>query len=120
MKIRVKQMVSYNGHSIKANGSVDFNLLAKYSELVNTIKLTQLLNEDVYIKVKVGNKKLNLGLFKIKSISIDGDGESKLRFNGLSDYIEMDNLNLLPMKSDDVSEFTILYESDVEDINVEE
>lgn len=115
MKVRVKQIVAYNGHSIKANGSVDFNLLASYSELVNTIKLTQLLNEDINIIVKVDNKQLKLGMFKIKNIVIDGDGESKIRFNGLSDYIEMDNLNSLPLKSDDVKEFPIMYVSDIED-----
>jgi len=120
MKVRVKQIVAYNGHSIKANGSVDFNLLASYSELVNTIKLTQLLNEDINIIVKVDNKQLKLGMFKIKNIVIDGDGESKIRFNGLSDYIEMDNLNSLPLKSDDVKEFPIMYVSDVEDTENDE
>lgn len=114
MVIKIKQLVSYNGHSIKANGSVDFNLKSAYSELVNTIKLTQLLNNDITIKAKVNNKVINLGIFKIKSITIDGDGESKLKFNGLSDYIEMDNLNNLPLNSDDVKEFNVLFQSDVE------
>ena len=116
MNLKVKQVVQYGGHSLKANGSVDFTLKAAYSELVNTIQTMQMLNNDITIKAKVNKKILSLGIFRIKQIIIDGDGESKLRFNGLSDYIEMDNLNLLPMKSDDVSEFTILYESDVEDV----
>ena len=44
---------------------------------------------------------MKLGMFRIKSISIDGDGESTIKFNGLNDYVEMDNLNLLPTKRDE-------------------
>lgn len=113
MIIKIKHLVSYNGHSLKANGSVDFNLKSAYSELVNTIKLTQLLNNDIKIKAKVNGKTFELGTFRIKSITIDGDGESKIKLNGLNDYIEMDNLNSLPLQSDDVQEFNVLYQSDV-------
>lgn len=114
MVIKIKHLVSYNGHSLKANGSVDFNLKSAYSELVNTIKLTQLLNNDITIKAKVNKQTINLGVFKIKSITIDGDGESKIKLNGLNEYIELDNLNSLPLQSDDVQEFYVLYQSDVE------
>lgn len=113
MIVKIKHLVSYNGHSLKANGSVDFNLKSAYSELVNTIKLTQLLNNDIKIKAKVNGKTFELGTFRIKSITIDGDGESKIKLNGLNDYIEMDNLNSLPLQSDDVQEFNVLYQSDI-------
>ena len=45
MLIKLKQVVKYNGHSISANGAVNFNVVASYSELVKTIELTQLLNK---------------------------------------------------------------------------
>ena len=112
--IKITEMVEYAGHSLKANGSVDFNLKAPYSELVKTINVMQMLNNDIKIKAKVAKRVLELGSFRIKQIIIDGDGESKLRFNGLSDYIEMDNLNSLPLASDDVKEFKILMEAEIE------
>ena len=56
MQIKVKQLVEYNGHGLRANGSVDLNFKAKYSNLVNTIQLMQLLNNDITIKAKVSNK----------------------------------------------------------------
>lgn len=112
--IKITEMVEYAGHSLKANGSVDFNLKAPYSELVKTINVMQMLNNDIEIKAKVAKRVLELGSFRIKQIIIDGDGESKLRFNGLSDYIEMDNLNSLPLASDDVKEFKILMEAEIE------
>ena len=87
MQIKVKQLVEYNGHGLRANGSVDLNLKAKYSNLVNTIQLMQLLNNDITIKARVSNKVTRLGVFRIKSIVIDGDGESKVKLVGLSDYI---------------------------------
>lgn len=121
-KIKVKEVVKYKGHSLSANGSVNFNLVAAYSELVHTISLMQLLNNDVTIKAKVpGENPMKLGIFRIKQIVIDGDGESKIKFNGLNDYIEMDNLNVLPLNSDDTKEFVVLMEAEVEEEeNIEE
>lgn len=113
--VKVKEVVKYNGHSLSANGSVNFNLKASYSELTNTIQMMQMLNNDVSIKAKLpAGKPMKLGLFRIKQIVIDGDGESTLKFNGLNDYIEMDNLNLLPLNNDDNKEFVIMMEAEIE------
>lgn len=113
--IKVKEVVTYGGHSLSANGSVNLTLKSSYSELPNSIKLMQVLNNDVSIKAKVpGGKAMKLGIFRVKQIVIDGDGESILKFNGLSDYIEMDNLNLLPLNTDDNKEFVVLMEADIE------
>lgn len=122
MIVKVKQVVKYDGHSLSSNGSVNFKLRASYSELVNSIKLMQMLNNDVTIKAKIpGSKIMKLGIFRIKQIVIDGDGESKITFNGLNDFIEMDNLNLLPLKnSEETNEFQVLYESNIEDEENEE
>ena len=115
MVVKVKEVVKYGGHSLSANGSVNFTLKASYSELTNTIKMMQMLNNDVNIKAKLpAGKPMKLGMFRIKQIVIDGDGESQLKFNGLNDYIEMDNLNLLPLNNDDNKEFVIMMEAEVE------
>ena len=115
MNLKVKEVVKYGGHSLSANGSVNFTLNAQYSELANTIMLMQMLNNDVSIKAKIPNEKpMKLGHFRIKQIIIDDDGESKIKFNGLSDYIEMDNLNLLPLNSDENKQFVVLMEADIE------
>lgn len=116
--LKIKQVVRYDGHSLKSNGSVNFNLKASYSELVNSIKLMQMLNNDVVIKAKIpGQHPVKLGMFRIAEIKISGDGESTIKFNGISDYIEMDNLNSLPLKDDDNSEFVVMYETEVEEEN---
>lgn len=122
MIVKVKQVVKYDGHSLSSNGSVNFKLRASYSELVNSIKLMQMLNNDVIIKARIpGSKVMKLGIFRIKQIVFDGDGESKITFNGLNDFIEMDNLNLLPLKnSEETNEFQVLCESNVEDEENEE
>lgn len=121
MIIKVKEVVKYGGHSLSANGSVNFTLKAAYSELTNSIKLMQMLNNDVNIKAKIPNgKPMKLGMFRIKQIIIDGDGESTIKFNGLNDYIEMDNLNLLPLNSDENKEFVVLMEAEIEEENNEE
>lgn len=113
--VKVKQVVVYGGHSMSANGSVNLTLKSAYSELPNSIQQLQMLNNDVNIKAKLpGGKPMKLGMFRIKQIVVDGDGESVLKFNGLSDYIEMDNLNLLPLNTDDNKEFTVMMEAEVE------
>ena len=116
MNVKVKEVVTYGGHSLKANGAVDFTLKASYSELPNSIKLMQMLNNDVNIKAKIrGGKAMKLGMFKVKQITVDGDGESILKFNGLNDYIEMDNLNMLPLNDSETREFVILMETEIEE-----
>ena len=116
MEIKVKEVVRYGGHSLSANGSVNFTLKAQYSELSNSIKLMQMLNNDVNIKAKVpGGKAMKLGIFRVKQIVVDGDGESVLKFNGLNDYIEMDNLNMLPLNDSDTKEFVVLMEAEIEE-----
>ena len=121
MNVKVKEVVKYGGHSLSANGSVNFTLKAQYSELPNTIKLMQMLNNDVNIKAQVpGGKPMKLGFFRVKQIVIDGDGESTIKFNGLNDYIEMDNLNLLPLNTDENKEFVVLMEADIETDEMEE
>lgn len=115
MTVKVKEVVKYGGHSLSANGSVNFTLKASYSELTNTIQAMQMLNNDVTIKAKLpAGKPMKLGMFRIKQIVVDGDGESQLKFNGLNDYIEMDNLNLLPLNSDENKEFIVMMEAEVE------
>lgn len=121
MKVKVKEVVKYGGHSLSANGSVNFTLKAQYSELANTIQLMQMLNNDVGIKAKIPNgSPMKLGFFRVKQIVIDGDGESTIKFNGLNDYIEMDNLNLLPLNSDENKEFVVLMEADIETDEMED
>ena len=116
MNIKVKEVVTYGGHSLKANGAVNFTLKASYSELTNTISLMQMLNNDVGIKAKVpGGKPMKLGVFRINQIVIDGDGESVLKFNGLNDYIEMDNLNMLPLNDSENKEFVVMMEAEIEE-----
>lgn len=121
MKVKVKEVVKYGGHSLSANGSVNFTLKAQYSELANTIQLMQMLNNDVSIKAKIPDgSPMKLGFFRVKQIVIDGDGESTIKFNGLNDYIEMDNLNLLPLNSDENKEFVVLMEADIETDEMED
>ena len=120
-EIKVKEVVKYGGHSLSANGSVNFTLKAKYSELPNSIMLMQMLNNDVNIKAKIpGSKPIKLGIFRIKEIKIDGDGESIIKFNGLNDYIEMDNLNVLPMNDSDTKEFIVLMQAEIEEESEDE
>lgn len=116
MIIKVKQVVSYKGHSVSANGSVNLTLGAMYSELTSTVKLMQMLNNDVIVKAKLPDAKpMKLGMFRLKNITVGGDGTSKIKFNGLVDYVEIDNINSLPLNSDECSEFVVMYEAEVED-----
>lgn len=111
MNVRVKQVVSYGGHSVSTNGSVNLTLKARYSELQKSVMLLQMLNNDVSIRARMpGESPCKLGMFRVKSIHIDDDGESVLKFNGLNDFIEMNSLNGLVTDE----EFAVMYEADVE------
>lgn len=115
VQVKIKEVVEYAGHSISANGAVNLTVKAGYSELPNSIQMCQLLNNDVTIKAKVpGVKAMMLGMFRVKNINIEDDGESKLKFAGLSQSVEVDNLNRLPLNDSDTKQFQILVEAEVE------
>lgn len=115
-KITINEFVSYSGHNISANGIVNLTLVAKYSELTNTIQAMQTLNEDIKIKARLGSEKpMMLGIFRIKNIVIDGDGESKIKFASDRDSVELDNINKLPFANEDNSEFMIRMEANIEE-----
>lgn len=99
------------------SGSVNLTFKADYSELVKTIQLNQLLNNDVTIKARIPgtDTKLMLGVFRISSLKTDGDGSSTIKLCGLNTFVEMDSLNLLPTKQDDTEYFIVRYESEIEE-----
>lgn len=117
-KIVKLQMVSkYNGHQAKANGSVDLNVITSYSEMVSAVQLLQLLNNDIKLAVKKGDSKpFNLGMFRLNAVNFDHDGVAKIRFNGLSSFIEVDNLNkLIPEDKEDLFILRCVSEVELED-----
>ena len=117
MNVKVKEVVKYNGHNVRANGSVDISFKAMYGEITNSISVLQMLNNDVTIAAKLaGQKPKKLGMFRVKNVSFDDDGESVLKFNSITDNVEMDNINEFVT----MEEFQILLNSEVEEEEEEE
>lgn len=99
VEAKVKTVARYAGHSLNQNGSVNLTFKCDYSELTEYIQLIQMLNNDVNIGVRIaGEKPLKLGMFRIKEIKIDGDGEGTLKFNSTNDFVEVNNLNKIVVK----------------------
>lgn len=94
--VEVKVIGKYNGHSVKANQSVDLSFKAGYDQLSGAVRLLQLLNNDVTIKSKVPDEKpFNLGTFRVQNVNISHDGESTIKFNSMTDFTEVDNFTKL-------------------------
>lgn len=99
-KVKIKSLCKYNGHSVKANKSVDISFKFMYSELTNYIKLIQLLNENIEISIKIEDEKAQkLGTFMIRGIGIDHDGEGNIKFNSQLDFIEPNVINEIAGKT---------------------
>lgn len=124
-KVTVKAIGKYNGHSVQANGVVVFNMVLDYSELVNAIKMLQLLNNDIKMAAKYANEKpMKLGMFRLDNVSIGSDGVSKVKFKGSVDFVETDNLNEMALSGRDelfnirlVAEVEVSDEINEDDIN---
>ena len=94
--VEVKIIGKYNGHSVKANQSVDLGIKAGYDQLPQAVQLLQMLNNDVTIKVKVPDvKPFGLGTFRVQAVNISHDGESAIKFNSMADFTEVDNFSKL-------------------------
>lgn len=94
--VEVKIVGKYNGHSVKANQSVDISFKTGYDQLANSVQLLQMLNNDVTIKAKVPDiKPFSLGSFRVQAVNISHDGESVIKFNSMADFTEVDNFSKL-------------------------
>ena len=111
MKIAIKEIVNYKGHSVKTNGNVDLSFSAMYDQITKSIEVLQLLNTDVKISAKLpGKKPVMLGSFNVKNVLFDNDGESVLKFNTMTDFVEMNNINSIITQDS----FQLKLEADVE------
>lgn len=118
--IKVTEVVKYDGHSTSGRGVINVTFKAAYSELVKTIQMLQALNETVKLGAKLTNQKpISLGAFMISNVSIDSDGESKIKFKGNADYVETDNLNKLPFQQEDESLFQLMLKAEIEEEDVD-
>lgn len=121
MQVKVKEVVKFGGNSQSKNGSVNINFDAGYGELVESVKVLQMLNADVTIKAKLpGEKAMMLGMFRVHHVDFAGDGASRLKFNGLRDFVEFNNINKLPLSTDEISEFQVLMVADIEEEDEDE
>ena len=94
--VEVKIIGKYNGHSVKANQSVDLSIKAGYDQLTHSVQLLQFLNNDVTIKAKVPDEKpFSLGTFRVQGVNVGHDGESAIKFNSMVDFTEVDNFTKL-------------------------
>lgn len=95
-EIKTKMVVKYNGHQVKANKSVDLSFKVGYDQLTSTVQVLQLLNNDVDIVAKLPDEPaIKLGSFRVQNVAINHDGESVIKFNSMSDFVETDNFNKL-------------------------
>lgn len=114
MKCTVNLLCFYNGHNIVSNGNVNLKIKCRYSELSNYIQLIQMLNNDVSVIVHPVQEKLySLGIWRVKDIKVDHDGEGFITFNSATDFVEVNNINRLVSVGKD-EEIKIVFTADVE------
>lgn len=123
-KVKCILEAQYDGHHIKGNGDLDLNFKMPYSELLSVIKITQMINTNINVSARIANKKpFKLGTFMMKNISIDREGESKVRFNSEVNTVEMENFVSLAEKDQIIKlmcEASIPEENDSDDDDDEE
>lgn len=113
--ISVNAVVENGGYTFSSNGNINFTVKTNYDELVNVIKTLQMLNSDIDIRSKlIDEKPKKLGDFRFKQVVILDDGQAKLKFTGLSDYVNVTNLNSLPLSTDDTKLFKLHLSAEIE------
>lgn len=116
-KVKIKSVARYAGHQVKANKSVDIGFKFDYSELPKYITLVQLLNENIVITIKQSNEPAErMGVFMIRSINIDHDGEGSIKFNSMTDQSEVQLMHHLVGEEP----FKIMFEAEIEQDKEEE
>ena len=99
VEVRAQFVSEYGGHNCKSSGAFEITLCTEYGELTNVIQTLQMLSNDVRIGAKLpGQAQMKLGTFRIKKVTIDGDGTAKVLFNSEVDSVEINNINNLVTK----------------------
>lgn len=96
MNVNIKTVASYVGHNVNKNKTISLTLKFGYDTITKYIQTIQMLNENIDIVVKIPDVgTVRLGNFMINNISIDHDGEGKIKFNSQVDYVELNNISKL-------------------------
>lgn len=93
-EVKIKSVCKYNGHGVKPTKVVALSFRFKYDELPSSVQSLQMLNENVTIRVKLGDQPaMTVGTFMIKGLNFDGDGESVMNLGSQLDHIEPSIVN---------------------------
>lgn len=85
----------FGGSSMK--GTYDVDLTVKFPEyqLTNAIQFLAGIGKDIKIIAQVNEIKLKLGTFKIYSLNIDRDANTKIRFKSMIDHCDVNSISQL-------------------------
>lgn len=93
-EVRIRSVAKYNGHSVKPTKVVALSFKFRYDELPNSVQSLQMLNENITIKVKLGDEQaITVGVFMITGLNFNGDGDSILNVGSNLDSIEPTAIN---------------------------
>jgi hypothetical protein len=113
-EVKIKIVGKYNGHEIKPNKAVNLKFNFEYSELVECIKLHQLVNENIEVLAKIGDAKpIKLGTYMLDKYECDKNGECKLKLNSITDHVESNNLNIL--SDEPTKAINVLFRAEIDD-----
>lgn len=115
MEVKTALKCEYKGHRISAKGVVGFDLKSDFSDLHKVIQLTQLLGNDILVRIRSeGQKPFTVGNFKIKQLQVSSDGTSTIKMIGLSDFVNLNELNKIPFMAEDEIPLEALFKSQIE------
>lgn len=93
--VKVKTVVNYAGHNVTSAGVVNVTFNARYGELANVLLLTQFLETDITIYVRLEEKPVCLGIFSINNIQIKRDGNAVIKISSVNTAVDLNNIGLL-------------------------
>ena len=87
--MKIKAAASFNGCSIKSDGTVSLSFKIPYSDLAEALKSVMLIDRVMTCGFLVEEKPLPIGKATFGSISIDREGESTLKIETSIDLIRV-------------------------------
>lgn len=116
MKLDIKAIGQYNGHTYKPNGTMELKLKFSIDAKEEIIKSILFVNQTVTIRAKVENEKpILLGSFSFHNLNIDRDGESVLKFVSDKDCVYHENV--ITISDQQLVKFAISADIEMEDEN---
>ena len=85
----------FGGSNMKGTYDVDLTFKFPEYQLSNAIQFIASIGKEMKMIAQINDQKIKLGTFRIYSLNVDRDANTKIKFKSMIDHCDISNISLL-------------------------